>query len=92
MEHRSARPSYEERLHAFKDALDRVQSGAVPLPLCSAFDLTLTLTLLDIAHAVREGRPTGSLVTRACAAFAVYAANQDLPQGPGTVRQSAVFN
>jgi hypothetical protein len=76
MEHQDAPLPYEELLHAFKDALNRVLSGAVLAPTSARFDLTLTLCLLDIAHAVRQGRQTQNLVARACEAFAVYAADE----------------
>jgi len=76
MGHHDAPLSYEEMLQAFKDALDRVLSGAVLPPTAATFNLTLTLCLLDIAHAVRQGRRTQSVVTRACEAFAEYAADE----------------
>lgn len=88
MGHQDPPPSYEELVQVFKDALNRVLSGAVLPPTCATFDLTLTLSLLDVAHAVREGRPTGPLVTRACGAFAEYAAAQEVPRGLSGARQS----
>jgi hypothetical protein len=84
MGHREAPPSYEELLHTFKDALNRVLTGAVLPATCAILDITLTLSLLDIAHAVRQGRQTQSLVARACEAFAVYAADEE------EVRRSSV--
>ncbi len=78
--------SYEQLLHAFKDAIDCVLSGAVLPPIAALFDVPLTLALLDVAHAVREERPTGPLVTRACAAFADYAADHEARQAPRGAR------
>ena len=77
MERYDASPSYEEFLHAFKDALDRVLAGQVLPPIFAMFDAALTLALLDIARAVREQRPTQPHVNRACIAFATCAADHD---------------
>jgi hypothetical protein len=87
MGHQDAPLSYEELLHAFKDALNRVLSGAVLPPTFATFDLTLTLCLLDIAHAVRQGRRTQGLVARACEAFAVYAADEAAAQPSSWARR-----
>lgn len=78
--------SYEELLQAFKEAINCVLSGAVLSPTSALFDVPLTLALLDVAHAVREERPTGPLVTRACAAFADYAADHEARQAPQGAR------
>jgi NAD(P)-dependent dehydrogenase (short-subunit alcohol dehydrogenase family) len=56
--HQDAPLAYEELLHTFKEALNRALTGAVLPPVCATFDLTLTLSLLDIAHAARQGRQT----------------------------------
>ncbi|HEX3733168.1 MAG TPA: hypothetical protein VHU91_09645 [Mycobacteriales bacterium] len=69
--------SYEDFLHAFKDALDRVLAGQVVPPAFAMFDAALTLALLDITRAVREQHPTQPHVTRACVAFATCAAGYD---------------
>jgi hypothetical protein len=69
--------SYEDFLHAFKDALDRVLAGQVVPPAFAMFDAALTLALLDIARAVREQRPTQPHVSRACVAFATCASGYD---------------
>lgn len=76
MGHQVAPLSYEELLATFKEALNRVLTGALLPPTCVTFDLPLTLSLLDVADAVRQGRRTQGLVTRACGAFADYAAGK----------------
>jgi hypothetical protein len=81
MGHYYAPLSYEEMLNDFRDGLDRVLSGATPPATVATSDVSMTLALLDIAHAVREKRPTKGLVTRACAAFAAYAADQERRNG-----------
>lgn len=72
-----APPSYEDFLHAFKDALDRVLAGQVLPPIFAMFDAALTVALLDIARAVQEKRPTQPHVNRACVAFATCVAAHD---------------
>jgi hypothetical protein len=72
--------SYEDMLQDFKNGLGRALSGATLPATLVMSDLSVTLPLLDIAHAVREKRPTRGLITRACAAFAKYAADQDAAQ------------
>jgi hypothetical protein len=69
--------SYEDFLHAFKDALDRVLAGQVVPPAFAMFDVALTLALLDIARAVHEQRPAQPHVSRACVAFATCASGYD---------------
>ncbi|HEX4394039.1 MAG TPA: hypothetical protein VH084_21245 [Mycobacterium sp.] len=88
MGHQEAAPSYQELLHTFKDALNRVLTGAVLPPTCAILDIALTLSLLDIAHAVRQGRQTQSLVARACEAFSVYAAGEEEARRLGVAPQS----
>ena len=88
MGHQDAPLSYEELLDTFKEALNRVLAGALLPPTCVTFDLTVTLSLLDIADAVRQGRQTQGLVTRACGAFADYAAEKDQARRSSVVRQS----
>lgn len=79
-------PSYEELLRAFKEAINTVLSGAVLPPITGLFDVPLTLALLDVAHAVREERPTQYLVARACAAFVAYAADEEETTGSKDAR------
>jgi len=66
--------SYEELLHEFKVSLGRVLSGSVLPPGTSIADGPLTLALLDIAYAARNGEPTNYLVSRACFEFTKVAA------------------
>jgi len=67
-------PSYEDLLHEFKVSLSRVLSGSVLPPGTSIPDGPLTLALLDIAYAARNGQPTNYLVSRACFQFTKVAA------------------
>jgi hypothetical protein len=69
-------PSYDALLRDFKIALGRVLSGSV-LPGNGIPDGPLTLALLDIAFAVRDGQPTNYLVSRACFEFSKFAATFD---------------
>lgn len=69
--------SYEELLADFTAALDAALSGVAPDPTCVTLSPTLVMSLDDIAGAVRGRRPTRSLVTLACAAFTVYAADRN---------------
>jgi hypothetical protein len=86
MGHYDSPLSYEELLRAFKEAINSVLAGAVLPPISALFDVPLTLALLDVAHAVREERPTEYLVARACAAFATYAADYEARQAPQEAR------
>jgi hypothetical protein len=67
-------PSYEQLLHEFKVSLSRVLSGSVLPPGTLIPDGPLTLALLDIAYAARDGQPTNYLVSRACFQFTKVAA------------------
>jgi hypothetical protein len=80
MVYNDASSSYENLLQAFKQAINTVLSGAVLPPVSPLFDVRLTLALLDVAHAVREERPTQYLVARACAAFTTYVADAEAKQ------------
>lgn len=77
MADRNQSPTYEELLHEFKVALNRVLSGSVLPPVNALSDAPLTLALLDIAHAARNGLPTNYLVSRACFLFSKFAADQE---------------
>jgi hypothetical protein len=79
-------PSYEELLAEFKVALNRALSGSVLLPGTALPDGPLTLALLDIAYAARDGQPTNYLVSRACFQFAQVAATGE-PKVPPTTRR-----
>jgi len=83
--------SYEELLANFTAALDAALSGLAPGPACAALSPTLVMSLADIAGAVRGKRPTQNLVTLACAAFTVYAADRSsIRQCPGGRREVAM--
>ncbi|UMB70651.1 hypothetical protein [Mycobacterium paraterrae] len=77
---------YPNLVRAFNAAISSVLAGAVLPPISAMFDPPLTLALLDVAYAAREERPTQYLVARACAAFATYAADQDVRQAPQGAR------
>ncbi|UMB68161.1 hypothetical protein [Mycobacterium paraterrae] len=66
-------PSYDELLREFKLALNRALSGSI-MPRTAIPDGPLTLALLDIAYAARNGQPTNYLVSRACFQFSRVAA------------------
>jgi hypothetical protein len=66
--------SYDDLLREFKVSLSRVLSGSVLPPGTSIPDGRLTLALLDIAYAARNGEPTNYLVSRACFEFSKVAA------------------
>ena len=83
MGHSDAPLDYDDLLQDFKRALGHVMSGSVLPPTRAAFDIKVTLALLDVAHAVRSGRPVHDLVSRACNEFSSYAAQS------GAVRRSA---
>lgn len=77
--------SYEELLAEFNAALDSALSGVGPT--ATTLSPTLLMSLDDIAGAVRDKRPTRNLVTLACAAFTVYAADRNsMRHGPWTRR------
>ncbi|WIM88007.1 hypothetical protein PT015_00265 [Candidatus Mycobacterium wuenschmannii] len=80
MEGRDARLSYDDLVHVFKVALNRVLAGGIMPPITVLADARLTLALLGVCHAVRNGRPTPYPVSRACAAFAEFAAQHDKHQ------------
>lgn len=71
--------SYDQLLHEFKVALNRALSGSVLPPGTTIPDGPLTLALLDIAYAARDGQPTNYLVSRACFEFSQFAATQEAP-------------
>ena len=77
-------PSYDELLREFKLALDRALSGSVLPPGTTIPDGPLTLALLDIAYAARDGQPTNYLVSRACFEFSRFAATQESDAPPPT--------
>lgn len=79
--------SYEELLAEFNAALDSALSGVAPDPTGATLSPTLLMSLDDIAGAVRDKRPTQNLITLACAAFTVYAADRNsMRHGPWTRR------
>ena len=83
--------SYEELLREFKIALSRVLSGSILPPGVAISDGPLTVALLDIAYAAREGRPTNHLVSRACFQFSKFAATQETkPPSPAERHLRAV--
>ena len=77
MTRRHQSPSYDELLREFKVALNRVLSGSVLPPVDAISDAPLTVALLDIAYAAREGLPTNYLVSRACFLFSRFAATAE---------------
>ena len=77
-------PSYDELLSEFKVALERALSGSVLPPGTTISDGPLTLALLDIAYAARDGQPTNYLVSRACFEFSQFAASQESEVPPPT--------
>jgi hypothetical protein len=79
-------PSYAELLHEFKVSLGRVLSGSILPPGTVIPDGPLTLALLDIAYAARNGQPTNYLVSRACFQFAQFAATLEPKAPSGTAR------
>ncbi|UMB68064.1 hypothetical protein [Mycobacterium paraterrae] len=81
--------SYEELLADFTAALETALSGVGPSPTCATLSPTLLMSLEDIAGAVRGRRPTQSLVTLACAAFTVYAADRSPMRQSYRVRREA---
>ncbi|WP_343708737.1 hypothetical protein [Mycobacterium sp.] len=98
MGHRDPALTYDELLDVFKSSLGQALSGH-RLPHDSAIlNVTVLLTLLDVANAARQRRPTEGLVTRATEAFAAYAADfatddaalQPFDIAAGAARSSAV--
>jgi hypothetical protein len=83
-------PSYEELLHEFKVSLSRVLSGSILPPGTAIPDGPLTLDLLDIAYAARNGQPTNYLVSRACFQFAKFARTLEPKVPSGTARHLKV--
>ena len=82
--------SYEELLAEFNAALDSALSGTAPVKASATLSPTLLMSLNDIANAVRDNRPTQNLITLACAAFTVYAADRNsMRHGPGKRRAQA---
>jgi hypothetical protein len=67
-------PSYDQLVREFKVALNRALSGSVLPPGTAIPDGPLTLALLDIAYAARDGQPTNYLVSRACFRFSQFVA------------------
>jgi len=81
----TVQPSYDQLLREFKLALARVLSGSIMPPGTAIPDGPLTLALLDIAYAVRNGQPTNYLVSRACFQFSRVAAASE-PEGSSASR------
>jgi hypothetical protein len=76
----AALPPYEQLVRTFKDVLGRAMyEGGLP-PTGSPFDPVTIQAVGHIAYAIRDGRPTDELVTKACHAFANYAAQVDAAQ------------
>lgn len=81
--------SYDEMLDVFKSALSHVLSGNLLPHDTAIFNVPVILSLLDIAHAARQGRPTETLVTRATETFAAYAADFAVEPGQPAPRSAA---
>jgi hypothetical protein len=79
-------PSYDQLLREFKVALNRALSGSVLPPGTAIPDGPLTLALLDIAYAARDGQPTNYLVSRACFQFSQFVATHESEESPSTTR------
>lgn len=84
-----ARLSYEDLVREFKLALNRALVGGTLPAVTVLADVPLTLALLDICHAAQNHRPTQYLVSRACAAFADFAHQQEREMHSATTDQVA---
>ncbi|WP_155769059.1 hypothetical protein [Mycobacterium asiaticum] len=78
-------------MQEFKGGLIRVLSGQVVSPVCMAFGINVTLALLNVAHAVRQGRPTHDLIMRACGEFSSYASGVGASDIPSTLHTTPVI-
>lgn len=86
----AVQPSYDELLREFKLALNRALSGSIMPPGTAIPDGPLTLALLDIAYAARNGQPTNYLVSRACFQFSQVAAASESEAANATAPMKAV--
>jgi hypothetical protein len=67
-------------LHTFIAVLNHAMCQGELSPTCMTFDLHVMQAVGDVARAAHEGSPSRELISKACKAFAKFAAQHEASQ------------